>query len=290
MKRHLSKIVRALVPGWVRAAAKERVTRRYYRLPLVASGNCVVSETGETLAASFDGVRLVVPMVAKRDVEGIVTESLAAHEVAAICAAAGKGGRLLDIGGHRGLVSGFYCAGDPTARAWCFEPSPPLAESCRTLATLNGFGGRMQVCQVALGPKPGRQTMLFDPVGGYVQVKRYEHTMWSEPQSIELVVETLDQFCAREDVAPTLVKIDVEGYEGEVLAGAGEMLRTLRPVLLVELHLAFLEDRGVGPMDVLRPLQEAGYRFSLLDGRPISLSQVCGCPLARVHFFARPKA
>lgn len=290
MKRQLSKFAGALVPGWVRAKVRARTVRRFYRAEPLSAGNAVAVGDDGTLTATFDGVQLKVPAAARADVEAIVHDQYTAQELAVICAEAGKGGRLVDIGAHRGLVSGFYCAGDPAARAWCFEPSPSLAAAGRELAELNRFGDRMQVCQAALGERPGAQKMLFDPVGGYVQVKRYDHTMWSEPQSIELKVETLDGFCARERVAPTLVKLDVEGYELEVMRGAGEMLRTLKPTLLVELHLNFLEARGAAPSDVLRPMQEHGYRFFLLDGRTVGPAELCDCPLNRVHFLARPPA
>lgn len=288
MKRFLKKFARALLPGFARAAVKASVTRRYYRPPPLSTGNGLGEDHGTTLTATFDHVPLVVPDAARADVAAIVNDRFAAQELAAIRAGAGPGGRLLDVGAHRGLVGAFYCAGDPAARAWCFEPSPPLAEACRTLAGLNGLEGRMQVCEAALGATPGRQAMLFDPVGGYVQVQRYAHTMWSEPQKIEFQVDTVDAFCSREQVVPTLIKIDVEGFEGEVLRGAAETLRRLRPALLVELHLSFLADRGVSPGDLLQPLVAEGYRYFLLDGRPVEVSALCDCPLNRLHFLARP--
>ena len=290
MKRQLSKLARAMVPGFVRRIAKARVTRRYYRPPPLGAGNGLSDETADTVTATFNGVRLVVPAAARADAIAIIDDRFTAQELAVICSAAGKGGRLLDIGGHRGLVSGFYCASDPNARAWCFEPSPPLAAACRALAGLNGAQERLQVRGVALGATAGRQTMLFDPVGGYVQVKRYDHTMWAEPQSIEFEVDTVDAFCRREQIAPTLIKIDVEGFEYEVLQGATDVLRRVRPEFLVELHLNFLDDRGVEAAEVLRPLIAANYAFTLLDGREITAREICDCPLNRLHFLARPAA
>ena len=288
MKRFFRKFARVLLPGFARAALKASVTRRYYRPPPLSAGNGLGEDHGTTLTAVFDHVRLVVPGAARADVAAIVNDRFAAQELAAIRAGAGPGGRLLDVGAHRGLVGAFYCAGDPAARAWCFEPSLPLAEACRMLAGLNGLAGRMQGCETALGATPHRQNMRFDPVGGFVPIQSYAPTMWGESQKVEFQVDTVDAFCAREQVVPTLIKIDVEGFEGEVLRGATETLRRLRLALLVELHLSFLADRGLSPDDVLQPLVAQGYRYFLLDGRPVDMRALCDCPLNRLHFLARP--
>ena len=47
---------------------------------------------------------------------------------------------------------------------------------------------------------------------------------------------TLDEFVATGSPPPHLIKIDVEGGEGEVLLGAASLLRAHRPTLIVEVH------------------------------------------------------
>jgi FkbM family methyltransferase len=54
---------------------------------------------------------------------------------------------------------------------------------------------------------------------------------------IDVETLTLDGFCdAHPELEPDLVKIDVEGHELDVLAGAEVVLRRARPALVVELH------------------------------------------------------
>jgi len=87
---------------------------------------------------------------------------------------------------------------------------------------------------------------------------------------------------------PTHLKIDVEGFEVEVLRGARKTLTRSRPILFLELHLNYLEHRSMAPKESIALLQEAGYRFRLLDGTPIGERELCDCPLDRIHFVAVP--
>lgn len=74
-------------------------------------------------------------------------------------------------------------------------------------------------------------------------------------------VRTLDELLADDTPAPGLLKIDVEGGEGAVLAGATEVLRTHRPAVVVETH-------GPGPEEEAAAiLRDADYRVLLVPQR-----------------------
>ena len=64
-----------------------------------------------------------------------------------------------------------------------------------------------------------------------------------------------------------LVKIDVEGMEPEVLAGAKELLELCRPLLYLEVHPRHLQRRGLGPEAIEQPLRDLGYEFFRNLGR-----------------------
>jgi len=72
---------------------------------------------------------------------------------------------------------------------------------------------------------------------------------------------TLDGFAEEHD-PPTMIKIDVEGAEVEVLEGAQKLISRIKPVLLLEVHhqtaASFLQDR----------LLQNGYEIEWLAGRP----------------------
>ena len=77
---------------------------------------------------------------------------------------------------------------------------------------------------------------------------------------MEVPVTTLDHF-ARTRTRPSVIKVDVEGAEAEVIEGAQELLQ-LGAKFLIELH-----SRGAA-RDVLRTLARVNYRLVTLDGRP----------------------
>jgi hypothetical protein len=93
---------------------------------------------------------------------------------------------------------------------------------------------------------------------------------------------TLDRLAAESDRPITHVKIDVEGFEAEVLAGGRAFLRDRQPWLFLELHGALLRQRGLSPEGLLALLAECGYRRLEQDGRPVTPPEAAACPIARL--------
>jgi hypothetical protein len=74
--------------------------------------------------------------------------------------------------------------------------------------------------------------------------------------------DTLDDLIATgEIVTPHFVKVDVEGAEATVLAGAQRMLHEARPHLLIETHSRSVES------ECLALLRSAGYIPTIIERR-----------------------
>jgi FkbM family methyltransferase len=73
--------------------------------------------------------------------------------------------------------------------------------------------------------------------------------------------ETLDGVLARHPgaVRPTLVKVDVDGYDGLVLRGARRLLAAHAPVVMFEHHARLIDALGDEPAAVFADLAELGY-------------------------------
>jgi FkbM family methyltransferase len=65
------------------------------------------------------------------------------------------------------------------------------------------------------------------------------------------------------------IKLDVDGFECEVLEGARHCLDTFRPTILMELAPYVLRERGSSPQYLMAILRRSGYRFTTLDGKEI---------------------
>ncbi len=76
---------------------------------------------------------------------------------------------------------------------------------------------------------------------------------------------------ASQSFTPTHVKVDIEGWEFEVIHDAKRLLQELHPFLFLELHGDLLRSRGKEPEAVVDALRDAGYRF-LQDDRELDVA------------------
>jgi FkbM family methyltransferase len=72
---------------------------------------------------------------------------------------------------------------------------------------------------------------------------------------------SIDGLCAERGLTPSLIKIDVEGGELAVLAGAKRTLATARPLMIVGFHPFAFPDALAASEELRRVLDEAGYRL-----------------------------
>lgn len=97
-----------------------------------------------------------------------------------------------------------------------------------------------------------------------------------------LPMTSLDNACQDRRLPPTLLKIDVEGYEDQVLAGAREALQEYRPVVFREVHRDLMLRREVAPEVPLQTLYRAGYHVQSSDGKFVAIEAILANPITRV--------
>ncbi|MFM2437456.1 MAG: hypothetical protein RLZ55_265 [Actinomycetota bacterium] len=146
-------------------------------------------------------------------------------------------GAFYDVGANSGFYSILLGRLGLTETVVCVEAMPPIATACQRNLTLNQV--EASVVQVALSDTTGTAT-LYIPSDHH---RKLETSCSLDPdfkseatETIEVPTLTLDALHAeRAHEHVSLVKIDVEGAEHLVLAGADELLRRERPVLTVEI-------------------------------------------------------
>lgn len=183
-------------------------------------------------------------------------------ELKFVCSRLRPGQVAVDVGCHKGAYTYWMrrrvgVAGTVLA----FEPQPGQVDYLRHVFAA------MRYRNVILEPKalsdaPGRLP-LHIPIGpglthaaSLVDGKSQDGPC----RTIEVEVTTLDAVLADRQQGPALVKIDVEGHESAVLAGARETLGKYRPALLVECESRHRPDGDVRPVTEL--LESLGYEGS----------------------------
>jgi FkbM family methyltransferase len=146
---------------------------------------------------------------------------------------------LIDVGARGGLHSRWRHSQVPV-RSYGFDAD---AEEC---ARLNARGDGVTYLPYALGAEDGAQatlhlttspgsSSLFEPNRPVLDQFLYGKAITVE-RKVPLTLTTLDTVCARHDLRPDVIKLDVQGAELDVLRGA---LRILPDALLVETEVEF---------------------------------------------------
>ena len=185
-----------------------------------------------------------------------------------------KDGIFLDIGaniGYHSLFMASYSKGQE--KIYTFEPIKRLHHQLEKSIAVNNFSN-ITSYNIALGDcdrdsqtiyireeNIGGSSLLIYPNLEYVNVKETE----------KVNIRSLDKFF-KEDFKVNLIKIDVEGYEYEVLKGGSKLLENNHPTLVIEFSPYFyVQDYANKPFDLIFFLENLGYSFFTLLEEPLDL-------------------
>jgi FkbM family methyltransferase len=181
---------------------------------------------------------------------------------AALLGAIRSGDIVWDIGANIGLYTAKFAAKvEPSGHVVAFEPSPRNVEVLRARFTDTN---RVTICPVALADQPGTATFYANGDSNGTTDSLVERTADAVPHQVE--IRRGDEFLQR--FPPNVIKIDVEGFELEVLRGLRDVLSSpdLRSVM-IEVHFGILSDRGLtdAPAELVILLRRVGMAISWVD-------------------------
>lgn len=148
------------------------------------------------------------------------------------------------------------------ARVIAVEPSPASRIGLRANLELNGIEARCSVLEACLGAAPGLVHFSLDrgPMNAVVPAS-YPGTSQALPvQRLDDLPEAAQSCCW---------KLDVEGFENEVLQGAANCLAQS------QLRAVLLEDRSTA---VVQTMERAGFRSCAYDPWSRRLTPECSSP------------
>ena len=130
-----------------------------------------------------------------------------------------EGDLFLDVGANIGSYT-ILASGVCRAKTWSFEPDPNTAAKLRRNVAVNNLGDLVTVHEFALGPEKGEVRFTAFPA----HLDCINKIASDNDQQVRVVrQERLDDVVG--DAEPTMIKMDVEGYEEQALGGAQDLLR-----------------------------------------------------------------
>jgi FkbM family methyltransferase len=187
-----------------------------------------------------------------------VTDTVAAeHVLSRWLELVQPGDVVYDIGAHLGVYSTFAAA--RRARVFAFEPDTAQHDVFRMNCRANHLDAAITLAPVALSDCDG-MTLLF-PGDGVAALDGVATSQQRGSTPLEVPLVRADAWVKSHACpAPTVIKMDVEGYESAVLDGFGDLLSSVR-VAFCEIHPDQLLP-GETPESILARLSRNGLRVS----------------------------
>ena len=176
------------------------------------------------LAAGDHGLRFLVAHETRHDgFERATRDVIDAHLA--------PGDLFIDVGAHVGAMSMTAATRHGDNPVLAIEPSPENLRQLRMTVAANGMANNVTVVPAAIGRKTGRGRLQL--VGGSMG-----HHLSASPDAaaLDVAVTTIDDLLDRfpqHAGRRVAMKIDVEGHEPDVIAGAARLLASGRLRLLI---------------------------------------------------------
>lgn len=141
------------------------------------------------------------------------------------------GSRVIDVGANVGIYALPWAAVNADVTVDCFEPNPSVRSRLARNVALNRLGGRIRLHTEALSDRAGTATLY-----GSDDMSSLNKGVYSGTQAapIEVPLARLDDILGLEGPPVSLMKVDVQGHELEVLQGAEAVITHHRPVIILE--------------------------------------------------------
>ena len=171
---------------------------------------------------------------------------------------------VFDIGSYTGVYALVSAKSNKKLTVSAFEPNPDLFSALEKNLKLNRIRN-VKSEQMALDNQPGEAYLYLNhdihtSIGSLIQSS-------TAGKKVLVRKTTLDIYCENHSVnSIDLIKIDVEGYEANVLQGGSLIIKKSSPIILMEsLTQETLEKQFelLSELGYLRPLQVNGDGFDL---------------------------
>lgn len=221
---------------------------------------------GSIRKASRDGINYRLDI--SEYMEWVIYFGLAVEERSGLFSLIKPGQIIFDVGTNIGeTLLNFAKLTGKNGYVFGFEPVDINYKKCIENISINSFQ-HIKVSQVALSDK--KEILYFgysdNKNSGGIFMQKERQKNGTEVQAL-----TLDEFVEIHTISKIdLIKIDVEGFEYHVLAGAKNSLNKFKPVLFVEVDQVNLQRQNSSSGNLIALITSYGYTCKSVDGEIIS--------------------
>ena len=149
-------------------------------------------------------------------------------------------GLVIDIGANTGFYTVLAAAAHKNNRILAFEPMADILAALNYNVHENNVQHRVRLIRCAVGNCNGTASLYVPPQDhGLIETSASLRQDFKpkHAQTIDVLQRTLDRVMLQPSLIlrrVTIIKIDVEGYESAVLAGAHRTVKRHRPIIFIE--------------------------------------------------------
>lgn len=173
-----------------------------------------------------------------------------------------EGDYVVDVGANVGAYTLLAARlVGPTGRVIAIEPTPSTVHALRTSIALNGLSNLVETHALALGRSDGEGELHCEATSGHNSLLP---SASGGTESVAVEVKRGDTLLKQ--LRPALIKIDVEGWELDVLEGLGKLITGANgPSLVIEYSPEHVARRGMSRGEWLERLRGYGLAIWKID-------------------------
>lgn len=168
-----------------------------------------------------------------------------------------KNSVFFDIGTNKGEYAYYAIKLINPKNIYLFEPEKKLNKQLRAIFK------DCQIFDLALSDNKGSHQFKIPLINGVadncLSSLEVENKEDNETEAIiyEVKTDTLDNFIAKKNIKPDLIKIDVEGHELSVLKGAESFINKHHPTLIIEIEQR--HHKNINIESIFESFKQKGY-------------------------------
>jgi FkbM family methyltransferase len=193
------------------------------------------------------------------------------------------GDTFIDVGANVGMHTlAAARAMQGQGRIFAFEPFARTGELLRESLWINGYSQMTKVHHAAVSSEAGRQALFLGGTSGHHSLFPLIGVAGAHGDAVDVDVVRLDDVIGPDEKV-SLIKIDVEGAELDVLKGARCTIeRSPSAGLIVEFGPSHLARQGHTVVQWLKAFSDMGFEYQVIDAQTGALETWPGDTLKQV--------